>query len=196
MGMRSYILCFGSYGSSNDCVSFLLRFCPRHPSSVVLRWACLHDTIGVVLRIQPQFKPFKPDNQRSQLSTMESSSRSPPSPDLPPSGQPPVFSLSPSDPQHLHRLNTDDIPEAEKEGSPWYRKPNPNRRLTQPIIAATIPRSEDDVELRGEGLEDPEKNLICGCSKANFIIIVFFMIVLVAAAVGGGVAGSLYASQR
>lgn len=126
---------------------------------------------------------------------MESSSKDRASPDLPPSGPPPVFSLSPADPQHLHNITTDDIPESEKEGSPWHRKPNPNRRLTQPILTP-LPRSEDDVELRGEGLEDPEKNYICGCSRANFIIIVFFLIVLVAAAVGGGVAGSLYASRR
>lgn len=131
---------------------------------------------------------------------MDSSSKAHPSPDLPPSGQPPVFSLSPSDPQHLHRAVTDDVPEAEKEGSPWYRKPtttttNPNRRLTQPNIPAR-PRAEDNVELGGEGFEDHEKNMVCGCSKANFIIIVFFMIVLLAAALGGGVGGSLFAAKR
>lgn len=77
----------------------------------------------------------------------------------------------------------------------WFHKPNPHRGSQSEAEDPAQP-GPNDIELGGESVEDPEKNNICGCSKANFIIIMFFMIVLLAAAVGGGVGGSLFASKR
>lgn len=125
----------------------------------------------------------KPSKQRAQ-------------PDLPPSGPPPVFSLATSDTRKDSKERV--LPATENPRSLGFHKPEPQRRSTQLTQAARASQpDQNDVELGGEGIvEDPEKNNICGCSKANFIVIVFFMIVLLGAAVGGGVGGSIFASKR
>lgn len=117
-------------------------------------------------------------------------------PDLPPSGPPPVFSLAPSDARKCSKHQVS--PARENARSLWFHKPDPQRSGTQPASQAAGPPQPgaNDVEHGGEAIEDPEKDNICGCSKANFIVIVFFMIVLLGAAVGGGVGGSIFASKR
>lgn len=117
-------------------------------------------------------------------------------PELPPSGAPPVFFLATSDEPEGSKERV--LPATENGPSLRFHEPGSQRRSIQ-ITQATGPSQSDqnDVELGGEGVvEDPEKNNICGCSKANFIVIVFFMIVLLGAAVGGGVGGSIFASRR
>lgn len=117
-------------------------------------------------------------------------------PDLPPSGAPPAFSLAPSD---TRKGSKDKVsPATENARSVWFHKSDAQRSGTQPAIhaAGTPQPGANDVEHGSEVIEDPEKNNICGCSKANFIVIVFFMIVLLGAAVGGGVGGSIFASKR
>lgn len=134
---------------------------------------------------------------------MESSSKGQPDPEYPPSGQPPVFTLTQhnNDNSNSNNNNNDVAPDTEKDpespGSPWFRPGTAlaQRRPTQAVVSP-LPLPQDDLELGGEGVQDPEKGQICGCSKGNFIIIIFFMIVLVAAAIGGGVGGSRFAATR
>ncbi|KAJ4387369.1 hypothetical protein N0V93_007960 [Gnomoniopsis smithogilvyi] len=114
-------------------------------------------------------------------------------PDLPPSGPPPVFSLASSEARKQSKENVS--PATENTRSQWFRKPDTQRESRSPGEEPPQP-GPNDVEVGGEVAADPDKNSICGCSKANFIIILFFMIVLLAAAVGGGVGGSLFASKR
>lgn len=115
-------------------------------------------------------------------------------PDLPPSGPPPVFSLAPSD---SHKGSKDKgTPATENARSLWFHKPDPQRSGTQPTTQDAGAPQPDVNDVEHGGIEDPEKDNICGCSKANFIVIVFFMIVLLGAAVGGGVGGSIFASKR
>lgn len=113
-------------------------------------------------------------------------------PGPPLSGPPPVFSLAVSNTRQYSKDNIS--PATEVARLPWFHRHNP-----QPASQAQAqepPPRLDDVGLEAQVVEGSKQNIICGCSKANFIMIVFVMIVLLAAAVGGGVSGSLFAAKR
>lgn len=124
---------------------------------------------------------------------MGSPSRARPCRDLSPSGPPPIFSLAPSRTRKDSKDNAS--PGTENARSLWFCKLNP-RRISKGQGEEPPQAGPNDVELGGGHVEDPDQNIICGCSKANFIVIVLFMIVLLVSAVGGGVGGSLFAGKR